>query len=134
MTIELALPSTPAHPKSRPESARADRVAGRLRRRIHVLVVDEMGVIRDALCALLTAMPEVGRVSSAATGPAALRSAASLRLVPSKKPSSDLRQVAYAGCMHAAAQPAFTFHSAARRLERRCTFRCPSKFRRFCGA
>jgi len=50
-----------------------------LRRRIHVLVADEQGMIRDALCALLGSLPEIARVNSAPTGPDVLRSAASLR-------------------------------------------------------
>jgi DNA-binding NarL/FixJ family response regulator len=68
-----------AHPGSRAAGARSESARGRQRRRLHVLIGDEQGMIRDALCALLGAMPEVTRVSAEQTGPELLRSAASLR-------------------------------------------------------
>src|SRR6185295_17586107 len=79
MNIRLAVPIASAHSGSRSGSSRADPARVRLRRRLHVLVADEQGMIRDALCALLGALPEVARVSAALTGPEVLRGAASLR-------------------------------------------------------
>lgn len=74
-----ALANAAAHPGTRAAGARSDSARGRQRRRLHVLVADEQGMIRDALCALLGAMPEVARVSAEQTGPEVLRSAATLR-------------------------------------------------------
>ncbi len=51
----------------------------RIGRRIRVLVVDEQGIVRDALCALLAVMPGVQIAGSASIGIEAVHSATSLR-------------------------------------------------------
>jgi len=79
MNIQLAVANTPMHPKSRPGVTRTGYGSARQRRRVHVMVADEQGIIRDALCALLGAMPEISLVSGTATGPDVLRNSALLR-------------------------------------------------------
>jgi DNA-binding NarL/FixJ family response regulator len=58
---------------------RGEAVTGRQRAGVHVLVVDEKGIMRDALCHLLGSFPDVSFVSGAPLSADALRSAASLR-------------------------------------------------------
>jgi two-component system response regulator NreC len=70
-----ASPRSDSRTTSRGEPAPSPR--GRVR--VRVLVVDEKGVMRDGLCALLAVMPEVEIVGSSSIGTEAVRSAASLR-------------------------------------------------------
>ena len=79
MNIEQALPNAPAFAASRTGGSSSDHSHARVRRGIHVLLADEKGMIRDALCSLVRSMPDVALVSSATSGPEALRSAANLR-------------------------------------------------------
>jgi len=79
LDIQQALPGSAGHPVPRAGRGRADSASARQRRRLHVLVADEEGLLRDALCALLREMPGVTRVGTAALGPALLQRAESLR-------------------------------------------------------
>ena len=80
MMLEQAFPKAPFPPDSRSKAARSEPgPAPRARARTRLLVVDDKGVMRDGLCALLTYMPEVEVVGSASIGSEALRSAAALQ-------------------------------------------------------
>jgi len=79
MTIEQALPRSPTRPGFRVNPTRSETVTARQRAGVHVLVVDEKGIIRDALCHLIASLPDVAFVSGAPPSADALRSAASLR-------------------------------------------------------
>jgi DNA-binding NarL/FixJ family response regulator len=79
MNIEQALPNAPAFAGSRTGGSSSNHSLARVHRRIHVLLADQKGMIRDALCSLVGSMPDVTLVSSATSGPEALRSAANLR-------------------------------------------------------
>lgn len=59
--------------------ARGGPTQARDRGRIRVLVVDEKGIMRDGLCALLAVMPDVEIVGSVSSGADASRAAATLR-------------------------------------------------------
>src|SRR6476661_6065999 len=74
----LVLASSTGRPPQRPAGARQGAAASRARRRLHVLVADEKGMIRDAICALLAGTADIARVSSVNTGPETLRSNVSL--------------------------------------------------------
>jgi two-component system, NarL family, response regulator NreC len=75
--------SAPAKPPSltgsRSPGARSEPSPARDRRRIRVLVVDEKGIMRDGLCALLAVMPDIEIVGSVSLGADVTRSVASLR-------------------------------------------------------
>ncbi len=75
--------SAQAPPKAsrRPDAVQTERPPGRASSRVsvRVLVVDEPGIMRDGLCALLAAIPQVEIVGSASIGTEAVRVAASLR-------------------------------------------------------
>jgi DNA-binding NarL/FixJ family response regulator len=77
--IEQASAKTSSRRESRVAGARSEPTPARDRRRIRVLVVDEKGIMRDGLCALLAVMPDVEIVGSVAISVEAARSAASLR-------------------------------------------------------
>jgi DNA-binding NarL/FixJ family response regulator len=79
MIIEQASAKTSGRHESRLPGARGESVPARERRRIRVLVVDEKGIMRDGLCALLAVMPDVEIVGSVSIGTDAARSVASLR-------------------------------------------------------
>ena len=79
MIQEQASAKTSWRHESRTHGARSEPVPARGRGRIRVLVVDEKGIMRDGLCALLAVMPDVEIVGSVAIGLEAARSAASLR-------------------------------------------------------
>jgi DNA-binding NarL/FixJ family response regulator len=66
-------------PESRSPGARGEPASARSRVRVRVLVVDEKGIMRDGLCALLAVMPEVEIVGSVAIGADAVRTVSSLR-------------------------------------------------------
>jgi len=80
MMIEQALAKAAPRPDSRSGALRGDPAGGaRVRTRIRILVLDERGIMRDGLCALLAVMPEVEIVGSASANMEALRGAVGLR-------------------------------------------------------
>jgi len=80
MIIGQAFAKASPRSESRPTAARTEPApTARGRVRVRVLVVDEKGVMRDGLCALLAVMPEVEIVGSSSISADAVRSAASLR-------------------------------------------------------
>lgn len=79
MTIEQASSKTSWRHETRLPGARGEPVPARARSRISVLVVDEKGIMRDGLCALLAVMPDVEIVGSVSIGADAVRTVASLR-------------------------------------------------------
>jgi DNA-binding NarL/FixJ family response regulator len=95
MIIEQTFAKAP-RPDSRSTGARSEPApTPRGRVRIRVLVVDEKGIMRDGLCALLAVMPEVEIVGSSPIGAEAVRSATSLRpdVVISDFPQTPLNGV-----------------------------------------
>ena len=79
MIIEQASAKTSWRHESRSPGARSEPAPARDRGRIRVLVVDEKGIMRDGLCALLAVMPDVEIVGSVSIGSEAARSVANLR-------------------------------------------------------
>jgi DNA-binding NarL/FixJ family response regulator len=79
MIIEQASSRTSWRHDTRLPGARGDSAPARTRNRIRVLVVDEKGIMRDGLCALLAVMPDVEIVGSVSIGADCLRTVASLR-------------------------------------------------------
>jgi DNA-binding NarL/FixJ family response regulator len=79
MNIEQALPRVPARHGSRSGTMRGEPAPARLRPRTHVLIVDEEGLMRDALCMLLAKMPNVALVSGSPADAEALRGVSGLR-------------------------------------------------------
>jgi DNA-binding NarL/FixJ family response regulator len=77
--IEQASAKTSWRQESRSPGARDELSPARDRGRIRVLVVDEKGIMRDGLCALLAVMPDVEIVGSISISADAARSVASLR-------------------------------------------------------
>jgi len=77
--LTQALPRVPARPAARPAATRGEPVGTRARSRAHVLVIDDKGIMRDALCSLLADLPDVAFVSGAPIGAEALRTATNLR-------------------------------------------------------
>lgn len=81
MLIEQALAKTARRPDPRSGALRTDSAAdARARTRIRILVLDERGIMRDGLCALLALMPEVEIVGNASASLEALRGAVGLRV------------------------------------------------------
>ena len=79
MLIEQASARTSSRHESRSPDARGEPALGRARGRVRVLVVDEKGIMRDGLCALLAVMPDIEVVGSVSTGADASHAVASLR-------------------------------------------------------
>ena len=77
--IEQASAKTSWRTESRSPGARGEPAPARGSGRIRVLVVDEKGIMRDGLCALLAVMPDVEIVGSVSVGADATRGIASLR-------------------------------------------------------
>ena len=76
-----ALPKASHRPDGRPAAAPGERATSRGtgRARLRILVVDEPGIMREGLCALLAGMPDIDVVGSTAIGLEALRGALSLQ-------------------------------------------------------
>ncbi|HEY7638648.1 MAG TPA: response regulator transcription factor [Steroidobacteraceae bacterium] len=66
-------------PDSRSPGARGEPAPARGRVRVRVLVIDEKGIMRDGLCALLAVMPDLEIVGSVAIGADTVRTVTSLR-------------------------------------------------------
>ena len=79
MNPEQALARVTSRPGARPPAVRGDSAPVQVRARLQLLVMDEEGIMREALCRLLSDLPNVALVSSASIGVEALRSASSLR-------------------------------------------------------
>ena len=76
--IDQASARTSWHQDSRSPGARGEPAPARHSGSIRVLVVDEKGIMRDGLCALLAVMPGIEIVGSVAAGADASRAVASL--------------------------------------------------------
>jgi DNA-binding NarL/FixJ family response regulator len=76
--IDRASARTSWHQDSRSPGARGEPAPARHSGSIRVLVVDEKGIMRDGLCALLAVMPGIEIVGSVAAGADASRAVASL--------------------------------------------------------
>ena len=79
LTSEQASAKTSWRHESRSPGARGEPSPARDGGHIRVLVVDEKGIMRDGLCALLAVMPDVEIVGSVAISADAARSVGSLR-------------------------------------------------------
>jgi DNA-binding NarL/FixJ family response regulator len=77
--IDQASARTSWRHDSRSPGARGEPAPARHRGSIRVLVVDEKGIMRDGLCALLAVMPDIEIVGSVSAGADASRAVASLR-------------------------------------------------------
>jgi len=80
MAVEQALPKSPPRPESPPAPARGESVlTPRVRTRTRILLIDEKGIMRDGLCALLADSEEFEVIGAESNGAEAVKNVASTR-------------------------------------------------------